>query len=207
MTKTSTHKLFGLLAGAVVLMSTVDAEAQYIEERFMLGFSHGLFEFNNETLSTDYSSDDFSASKISLGILPTLLGIDLGYGVSELVVVGTNFQFSYINIDPEGESSLSGTTVSFVPHVDIVFSQGQSARPFIGLLAGLQFASESDGFDDQSLLSFLFGARTGIHFFVVDAVSITPVASFMYGIGSYEDTEIDVDTILVDVFLGLTAWL
>jgi hypothetical protein len=64
MTKQVTiHKLYGLLLGAIVLTSSFGAEAQYIEQRFMLGFSQGLFEFSSDTMSPDYSSDDLTASK------------------------------------------------------------------------------------------------------------------------------------------------
>jgi hypothetical protein len=228
MPKIKMYKLCGLLLGALVFVSTSRATAQYTEQRFMLGFSYGLFEIDSKTFSTEYEPiaatsttfENDTATKVSFGILPSLLGIDMGYSVSGLLVLGCNLQLSYANSEGAGGIGLpagmnissSVTTVGFIPHADFVFADGQITRPFIGVSGGLQFVSASTDIDygysgDSSGLSFLVGARGGIHIFVAGPVSITPTASFMAGIGSFDDSEDDFSILLFDIFLGLTVWL
>jgi len=142
------------------------------------------------------------------------MGFELGYGLSDNIVLGASVLFWYkTESEEDADESTDGLNINLFPHLDYVFSEGSSARPFIGILAGISSDSVSQGDTDISSFSFGFGLRGGLHLFVAESFSIDPLLQFVYGIGSYESdamfgtAEGDINTLLVDVMLGLSGWI
>lgn len=212
MIKTGIRYLVVLLWGALIVWFSSTAMAQDIDNKFVLGFSQELFEFSSEIVSIDapdgyYDDDSVTVNQISFGILPSLFGIDLGFGLTNMLVLGCNLQFSFNSLDSDNTDSESVIMASFLPHLDLVIGEGQTIRPFCGILGGIQVISESSDSDDDPMLGFLVGLRGGLHIFVAEEVTIDPMLGFMYGSSSYGESEFHVRSMTADLYLGLTAWI
>src|SRR5690606_11913132 len=113
------------------------------------------------------------------------LGVGLGYGLSENLVVGARVDFS---ADPRDDAGPSGVTIraGIAPYVQLMFLRDRHVRPFAHVRAGIgggrtfvrvpgQRTLESTG---AAILYPLIGVGVGTHVFLSEEVSFDALLSF-----------------------------
>ena len=218
MPSTPTRILGSAMLLALVVAAPTHANAQSPDGRFKLGIETALFEYTTTTVDAGgvATTTDNSASEVSFGIVPARSGLDLGYGLSDSVVLGTRLLLVHNSQEqPGAAASVDATVFGFLPHLDYVFPSRSSTRVFLGPLAGFGIADAQQ----VSAHLFIFGANFGAHIFASKGVSIDPrlVVSYALGEESYDinlggllpalGVSADIHVIAVSVMLGISAWL
>ena len=133
-------------------------------------------------------------------------GLELGYGVTDAVLVGALLRLGVSSVDDSGGgSSESIFTIGILPHVDYVMSHGRSFRPYIGMLAGLTTSSGSL-VNDQSITFASIGAEIGGYGFVGSSLSIGPRLAVTYSPG-ISDVTTDTKVLAVQFQIEIAGWL
>ncbi len=218
---------YGLFTAAFMLVMAGHTAglAQSIEHKGKLGLETRLFRFVSTTVDLEGPSPEETVTNLEFGVFghgaplssvaaivgqpASSFGADLGFGITDSVLVGTRVMFDYGRLKSEDGESISGLQFAFLPHADVVFLRRQSFRPFLGAQLGAQISSASLETMDVSSTIFLVGASLGAFGFVSDAVSIDPRVSFLYSFGSAEIdvADADTDSISVALMIGLSGWV
>ncbi len=189
------RKLFGRSAVAAslfvaVLCSRSVAHAQHGPGALRLGADFTIFEV------ADYP--DVGDPGFNIGVLSTGLGVNVGYELGDMFVIGGRAAFGYTG-NIAGGVGIDAGIISLIPYFEILFGT-ENIVPFAGLQVGpeIYFA---DGVDTQAVL--LAGGYGGVHIFPVDAFSISPQlwASFVYNSG-FQRAGFDISLIV-----SLTGWI
>ena len=175
-----------------------------------VGLESTFFSF--VTTSADREGTTTDESTMRFGIIPSELGINVGYAFLDQLVLGARVQssvFSYSHNREGADSDTSGFGLSFRPYCEYVLSPGDDIEWLVYGTLGIQTRSSSADGASASQLDFALGAGGGAHVVLSDLVSIDPVAEIGYAIGSLSEParEFDLSTLVVSVRAGISLWL
>jgi hypothetical protein len=176
-----------------------------------------------------YESQSFSSSAVTpaLGAAPSTyettsrfslltggFGLGAGYAVSDHVLLGAQVQLSHAKAET-GDSmqvfdDASQSSVSFLPRVEYIFD-GQTARPYLAAIAGIESTSSSVTGGDRSLPSdtqFRYGGAFGVHTFLNDNLSVDPALTVLGETGTFHSDGVALPSsgVLVMGTVALSVW-
>lgn len=195
------------LISLVVLSVGRTAAAQSIDGALRLHLETGFLGFQSETTNEDGPPPSETTKTVTFGPGTTGLGFGLGYGISDNLVIGGNVTLQYISIDPEGPGSGTGSNITLIPYIEVLFGSG-SVRPFVG---GALLLS-SDSFEDRSTALFGLAGIGGAHIFITDSYSLDLGGRlfFVAGSSSHDTGGGSVDTSISRVgliaLIGVSGW-
>jgi hypothetical protein len=148
---------------------------------------------------------------------------ELGYGLSEMIVLGGFLQLggnSETRTDEDdNEVEVSDFSFFLGPKIDIMFSEGAKLRPFVGAAIGYATgSSEEDAPNDLEDEEFSVSGpqlmlRGGLRVFASGGLSIDPQLVFSYatlsGDADFGPVSVDIDASLYSIGLAvvLSGWL
>lgn len=191
------------LAAATVLFATA-AEAQNIDGSFRLGLEGTVLGLDHLTLSSGPTS--VSGTNTTLGLPGPALGVALGYGASNNVLLGARLMASSVN-SKVGDLSADTTGFALFPQLEYLFP-GAVVRPFVSANLGYR-ATGSSGGADASTSSFLIGPGAGLHAFPSSSFSLDAgvMALLQKGTSKANDVELDTSGYSVLLTVALSGWL
>jgi len=195
-----------LLVLGALMLSASSASAQ-IDGSLRLHLEVPVLSYVSETTTPDGADDGTTLSYLSIGPGSAGFGMGLGYGLSEMLVLGTNLAVQLTSISPDEGDSTTVTNMQIMPYLEAVFGEG-TARPFIGAHLMLQI----NGTENSDTTMFGLGALAGAHIFLTDSFSFDISGRLYYATGTrtVEVEPIDVDTdiseIGVAVMIGVSGW-
>lgn len=195
-----------LIALGAIVLSASSASAQ-IDGSLRLHLELPVLGYQSAETTPDGADEGTSTSRITVGPGQDTLGLGLGYGVSEMIVLGTNLVLQHTSVKPDEGDSIGMTSVQILPYLEVVFGEG-TARPFVGGQLMLQINSTEN--TDSTL--FGLGGLGGVHIFLADAFSFDISGRLYYLTGSVtiegpvDDAEADVSELGVLLLIGLSGW-
>lgn len=199
------------LIGSVVvglLLSPAIGSAQ-IADKLKLGLHANAFSYasfnsgGGRDAENDLSIGPFapgSTANSIIGVPPG--GLDIGYGTSESVVIGMLLRLGFSELDTGGfGGSRTVGVIGFMPHVDFVFAQGSSFRPYIGAVGGISHVTSGNGATFASV-----GIEGGGFGFVGESFSLGPRAAFTYSPGVSSSVS-ELSVIAFELQLELAGWI
>lgn len=209
-------------AFAAVALTTALAPAQETQGRFQLGLEGTVAAAESGSMETS-SGANIDTSGSSLGI-PAGLGLVLGYGVSDSVVLGARVSQAArsFTAEADGVSSEDRTsTFDVLPRVELILGSGNPRTSLFGTVGYRSLVTQTTAelndptlgtVSDRSRIKssgIAFGAGLGLHGFVGDNVSLDAGLGVLRASG---DSEASGDTgsfastgVLLTV--GISAWL
>jgi opacity protein-like surface antigen len=197
-------------AAALAGFSTVGpspAHAQAIEGAVRLHLEVPFLAYQSTTSTLEGVDDGTTASTVAVGPGDAGLGFGIGYGLSDMLVLGTNVALQFRSINTENSDSVTGVGFQLMPYLEAVFGS-DSARPFVGANLILQI----NDVDDFSSTLFGAGALGGVHLFLTDSLSFDLSARLYFLTGSRHvtttivDLENDVTQIGLLALIGISGW-
>jgi hypothetical protein len=208
-------RFWGLFISTVIVLSSTSsmAFAQSIDGKFKLGLESRLFRFGYSTPdegSSDgtvvewgmFSSGGALSNSMGAFVMPaSSLGTDLAGGLSDDVILGSRLMVDFA----KAKGSKLFTELAFVPHIDYVFSRGQTFRPFIEAQLGVQ----ASFYSELTSVMFMVGPALGAFIFVADKVSIDPRLSLLYSLSNINESSGDIlfHSITIALMLGFSGWI
>jgi hypothetical protein len=133
------------------------------------------------------ASEDVSTTNWGFANNPVLL--EGGYGLTPNIIIGGQFKLGGQSDSDgiEGGTTAKRSTFDFWlgPKIDYQFLPTSKFNPFVGAILAVALDSVNfEGASKTSLTTFNFIARGGFRYFILDQLSIDPVLSLGYGIGS-----------------------
>jgi hypothetical protein len=198
-----------LIALGAIALTASSASAQMIDGSLRLHLELPVFGYQSTEITGEGADDGVTTSRITIGPGSSTLGLGLGYGVSEMIVLGTNLVLQHQSIKPDEGDSVGVTTVQILPYLEVVFGEG-TTRPFVGGQLMLQINSTEN--TDTTL--FGLGGLGGVHIFLTDSFSfdvsgrlyfLTGSTTFESG-GAADDIEADASELGVLLLIGLSGW-
>ena len=192
----------GVLLGLGLVSGAAAVSAAPTGGRVRLSLEGELFGY--EKVSVD---DSVSSSHVSGGLAPSL-GVGIGGGVGNNVLLGARVGVATTSNSVGGSSSsTSATQFTMLAIPEYVFD-GDVARPFIGAAVGYSLVNTDAGAGTVSSGFGLLGASFGAHCFAADSVSIDPSASVFYEGGSVSsgDTSHGASGFAVILGVALSGW-
>lgn len=113
--------------------------------------------------------------------------LEAGYGVSDNILIGALLQLASYgeNLEIAGaKSPMTDFAFTIAPKFDYQFSPNSRLNPFVGAIASLTLHSKKYVNLEDSRTLFGVGARAGLRYFVLDQLSIDPVATLSFNFGS-----------------------
>lgn len=197
---------------AGVLSSASPGSAQ-IEGKTKLGLGVDMLSF------ASYDNDLAGPANTVIGVGPFApsvyqsvigvppIGLDLGYGVSETVVIGALIRLGVSSIDEGAGDSITSTAVGLLAHVDYVLSPQSSFRPFVGALAGVSLLGGDGALGNNESLTFAnVGLELGGYGFVGNSLSVGPRLLFTYNPGLSNAAE-NMSVLAVQLQLEIAGWM
>jgi hypothetical protein len=218
--KDNNLRFFGLFLVTAIVFSFTNsvAFAQSIDGKFKLGLETRLFRFGYVTPDSSssyyeigditevewgmFSSGGTLSSSMGAFVLPaSSLGTDLAGGLSDDVILGSRLMVDFA----KAKGSKLFTELAFVPHIDYVFSRGQTFRPFIEAQLGVQ----ASFYSELTSVMFMVGPALGAFIFVADKVSIDPRLSLLYSLSNLNENGGDIlfHSITIAIMLGFSGWI
>lgn len=190
---------------------TATAHGQAVDGSFRLSLEGNFASFEKIKLK-ESGFEDFEARETSFGILGSGLGVGLGYGASDSVVLGVRILQGTVRreYDDDFIEPDKGNVFSIIPSLEILTNSGEKARPFFLFAAGVRTGStESDGVETSKFTTGIFGAGFGVHAFVTPTFSIDPGLTVFGVRGSDEvgGSEFDRSGVAVIASFGLSGWV
>jgi hypothetical protein len=187
---------------------------------FQLGLFTTLVRYEPLAIEAENNGGKVDISNLVWGIANNPIGIELGYGLSDMIVFGgvVSIGGSSDSQKPDGgtESSTSSFALELGPKIDLMFSPGSKVMPFIGAEVLLHTDSQSaDGGFEASNLSFIFEARGGLRAILTDSFSLDPALFFGGGFGTGSqnngggaaDQDYSISGFRVGLSIGLSGWM
>ena len=196
-----------LIALGVLTFLASTASAQAIDGSLRLHLEVPVLGYQSQELTADGADDGASISIVTVGPSTSTLGFGLGYGLSDMLVLGTNVALQHTSVSPEEGDSASTTSVQLLPYIEAVFGQG-SARPFVGGNLMLQIRSG----ENTDATMFGLGALGGVHAFLNEWVSLDVSARIYYMTGTVTvdngvaESDADMSELGVLLLLGVSGW-
>jgi hypothetical protein len=229
-TRTTTNRALACLVALPILLLAGTASAQQVGGKLKLGLEASVFNFNSQTETPEDADEGSTTSVVDFGVASMAgggamsgsyvgqppLGVDIGYGLTDFLLLGGRVAVGFVSLSPEEGDSTSGFLFSLFPHIDYVLMEGESLRPFFGGQLGIQTVSTSNG-SEHSALQFGFGLEGGVMIFVTEGLSIDPRLNFLFLTGTSESTvdaggmsmtaESDRTNIILGILMGLAGWM
>jgi opacity protein-like surface antigen len=199
-----------LIALGAIVLSASSASAQLIDGSLRLHLELPVLGYQSSEIKADGADEGTTTGIFSIGPGETTLGLGLGYGVSEMIVLGTNLALQHSSIKPDEGPAVSATGVQILPYLEVVFGEG-TTRPFVGGQLMLQLTSTEN--TDTTL--FGLGALGGVHIFLTDSFSFDVSGRLYYMTGTStfdsdddlaDELETDVSELGVLLLIGLSGW-
>jgi opacity protein-like surface antigen len=219
-----------LVLGAFALTPS-RSQAQVNKGDFRLSLDTRLLGFIASTNETNDDNDvDVKERRLDVGLGSPELGIGVGYTVIDGLVVGARLAtaFATTKTDPEHDNNnqkLHEFGFQLMPYVEYAFNLGRFT-PFVMATLGyrnefsktIYYENQGDPSDKLVTNAFVFAGGGGLHFFLVDALSIDLTATIGGEVGghTWENDPGAGDTATHDygyrafaakVLLGLSGWL
>lgn len=146
------------------------------------------------------------------------LYLELGYGVSNNIVIGAMVQFaSASETVNNGAIPAKDLMLSFAPKFDYQFSPASRLNPFLGGALNITHENKTYYGYKDSRMAFGLALRGGVRYFVLDGLSFDPMLSLGYAVGSGTQTNLtkqpnsnsdySLSNLQFAVSLGLSVWL
>jgi hypothetical protein len=211
-----------LAACGTALLLSGPAAAQHTDRAFQFSVVTDLVAYTKGVIELDATGTEIDTTVTRFGIRDGV-ALELGYGIGEMLVAGAFVRVGGETVSVEiengrrGESSDFGMQVG--PKLAIVFGDGKSpVRPFAGLAVAIEWnriKDEEMGLETSSLLGVNLQGRTGVHWFVLPALSVDPMVGVGWGTGGGEVNEIAGNDSLevsatgfsVALMLGVSGWI
>jgi hypothetical protein len=190
------------------------------EGAFQLGLFTTIVRYEPLNISVENNGPEYDVSTLKWGIADNPIGIELGYGLSEMIVFGgvIGLGGSSDSQSSQGQADIDSSSFALElgPKLDLMFSPGSKVMPFIGaeVLLHLDSSSAGGGAKTSSLV-FIFEARGGLRAFLTDSLSLDPALFFGGGFGSgsqnagggQTDVDYSVSGFRVGLSLGFSGWM
>jgi hypothetical protein len=170
------------------------------------GFTFASYDPSVGDAATDLSIGPFAPSGLGSFFGPPPIGLDIGYGASDAVLVGVVTRLGVTKVDSGGSSGSTLIGVGFLPHVDYVMSPHSSFRPYLGVIGGVTMFDGTALSDDMNATFASIGAQFGGYAFVGSSLSIGPRLVFTYSPGLSSDVE-ELSVIAVQILIEIAGWL
>ncbi len=197
------------------------AAALDLAHAVQLSLDGTLFSYESQSFSSSAVAPALGAAPNSyqttsrFSLLSAGFGLGAGYAVSEHVLLGAQFQLSHVKAET-GDSmqvfdDASQSSISLLPRAEYIFD-GQTARPYLAAIAGIESTSSSVTGGDLSLPSdtqFRYGAAFGLHTFLNDNLSVDPALTVLGETGTFHSDGIALPSsgVLVMGTVALSVWL
>jgi hypothetical protein len=148
------------------------------------------------------------------GLTASSIGVDFGYALGEVLVVG-----GYADVARRSEASedpsdtADSTTLWLLPYLELVLLPGSRFRPAIAGIFGLSywwFQQTTPGSEqDLTYLAPALGLRAAVHLFATETFSISPVIGMLYSWGTTHTPtrEIEQTNFWVTFGFELAGWV
>jgi opacity protein-like surface antigen len=192
-----------------------DGDESHIEA-FRLGLALKFFEYESRTTTVDVTgggSADQDTSNISFGFFPSQLGLNLGFGFAERLVVGARLQLALATGNRTSfagvETDSSGLSLSLLPYFEVVFNPRDTVAWMAYAVLGMRHVGLEAAGSDIAQTVFVIGAGLGTHIFFTEGASIDPAFEFTFSTGGGSDTGTDftVHGIVLGLEVGMSLWL
>ena len=212
-----------------VLLCAAPARAQKTDGKVQLALSTPLVGYENYTVET--SGADTKTSGIVWGLPGTrnslgqpVVVLELGYGLGKMAVLGALMEVSggSTKYEPPTGNDEDRQSFGFAagPKLDLVFSSGETMRPYLGLTGGYAARWASANIDnapnqESKATGFFATGRFGLHVFATKSFSIDPMFVFNYRKADLtedfglqpEDIESTVKGYEAGLALGFSGWM
>jgi hypothetical protein len=174
---------------------------------FQLGVGVGLLRY--ASLAAAAAQRDESTS---WGFPRAPLLLDVGYGLSERVVLGAQLGFAGESGAADSRNARQrghGYEFMLGPKFDFVIAPRSSVSPFIGALASVGTGAAGSSSDSIKSSLFRVGLRGGLRYFALHGLSLDPALSVAGVFGSKSaagGSSNDVSGLEVGASLGMSAW-
>lgn len=198
---------------------SLSAQAQETEGALQLGLGTSVFSYSSASLEAEAQgvTQDLDISTTRWGLSDTQATLELGYGLSDMIVLGGFAQLGGASTTTEigaTESEESSFSLVIGPKIDFMFSPGQTVRPFVGAALGLSSSSTEAGTAETSTTALQLLGRVGIRAFLADGFSLDPAltlgwASLLSGdldLG-VADADLSGSAFNIGVAVGFSGWL
>lgn len=202
-------------------------QAQYIgaRGRLQLGLSAPLIRYSSFTRSGNNQPDQESSS-VQWGLLRAPV-VELGYGLSDVFVIGVAAQLS----GESNSSSVSDTSAFGIfigPKLDLQLDTSTRFKPFVGVALGLSYSSSENApkgtglgvltASNSQTTTFRMQARVGVRCFVTDDVSLDLALAGGFDTGSStaavtsatgvtsQSPKLDASGSFFGLYLGTSIW-
>ncbi|MBI5534312.1 MAG: hypothetical protein HY898_16425 [Deltaproteobacteria bacterium] len=214
MRKTVEQFFVAVAIALLQLASSKTALAQDIKGAFRLGFEGVLYAQDSMTVSASsgpVATGDVNVKTRTTGVLPSALGLGVGYAPSSHVLLGVHFlaASTKTEVDLTGAQPTSGTQWSILPSLALLTRSQGVVRPFFETRVGWRGAStEVAGTETSSTSMLVVGGGAGLHIFANDHVTLDPAFNAYYTHGTYKDasTEMTGSGFTVMACVALSAW-
>jgi len=188
--------------------------------RLQLGLSAPFVRYSSFKRTADNGQTDKN-SNTQWGLLRAA-ALELGYGISDFVVIGAVVQLTGDSNSSEfSDASTFGLFIG--PKLDLQLDTSTRFKPFFGAVLGLNYASAESTPKNTSSLSastnqqtlFRMQARVGVHWFVTDAASVDLALTGGFETGSSTSEVSSVPTgpqsfaasgAFIGLNLGMSVW-
>jgi hypothetical protein len=215
----------GIVAGVVW---TAPAAAQKVDGAVHLALSTEFVSYTklDYTLETDFPAGDYDGktSTTRWGFADDNGAmIEVGYGLSEMFVLGGFLQLGGQTVTEEAEPlneefDTDTFAVAVGPKLDILFLEDSKVRPYVTVMLGVGHASTDTEASNtkNSSTQFLVQAGGGIRWFAAPGFSLDPglMLGLATGSGEYEPDLVGVDhwdtsgtALHVGLSLALSGWI
>jgi hypothetical protein len=128
-------------------------------------------------------------STTAFGPLLPGLGVGVGYGLSDRVLLGARLLLTTEKRRNGGASDTRTTTASLVPYAELTFAPDAALQPVVGAEVGYASITGRQGSVEQSASTWSFGALVGLRAFAARGFSIDPTLRLQYVAGGQEVTD------------------
>jgi hypothetical protein len=167
------------------------ASAQDVSGAVQLGLGTPIFEYSDASVEVEFDSlqteNDITTTRWGLG---HSVVTEIGYGINDMIVVGGFVELGGTSEtdtdDADEETKTSEFNLFLGPKIDVMFSAGSAARPFVGAILGYGTTSIEENppgmapTTEYSASGFQFAARGGVRLFAASGLSIDPQLVFGY---------------------------
>ena len=212
-----------LAAVGVALPAT--ARAQTTDGALHLGLSTSVVEYTS--LSGEYEwgalQTDVEASNTSWGFRENGVMLDVGYGLTDSIVLGgfisvggDSDSVELVDVPGAEEQEESHFGLALGPRFDFMFMPGEKLRPYLTASIGLVTASSDVDDVETSLTGFQMQGGVGLRWFAASGFSVDPVLAVGWGTASGEveaadaalgEADVSVSAFTVGLGIGFSGWI
>ena len=185
----------------VSLISTQLFAEEGTGDSILLGVDNDLLAYNLTIVGEGESKDKTHSFGLAIG--SPVFGLNLGYKLTDNIVVGANFGFGFSYLS---DNDINVINFRISPMLEYMFSNGSKVRPFLKLSFDV-FLSRVGDDDGDSVLLWMLGCTGagGIHIFVAESFSIDFSLAAAFGGGMYDD-DLEMKNFKAGGVFGFSGW-